>query len=202
MRFAMPDVVRELPLDRPQQAIERFAAIIGELRDAPPGAAADLEMIATDAVEMAMREGACLMAVVTPPEAAPALLTGVVLEVAAAWDAGNAETLRDSVENVGGPDVRETVIMDTNLGPAVIVQRIPGVEQARERRPLALQLQAFVPEPGTDRMLLLTLACPSADGWASHQLLFGELVASASGPAAGRVASEDEESFEHHTYQL
>lgn len=102
------------------------------------------------------------------------------------------------MENVGGPDVRETVIMDTNLGPAVIVQRIPGVEQARERRPLALQLQAFVPEPGTDRMLLLTLASPSADGWASHQLLFGELVASAAGP---RMAEIDE-SFEHDTYRL
>jgi hypothetical protein len=202
MRFAMPEVVRELPLDRPQLAIQTFASIIGELRDAPPGAAADLEMIATDAVEMAMREGACLMAIVTPPEAAPALLTGVVLQVPASWDTGNAETLRDSMENVGGPDVRETVVMDTNLGPAVIVQRIPGVEQARERRPLALQLQAFVPEPGTDRMLLLTLACPSADGWSSHQSLFGELVASASGPAAKRRVVEEDESFEHHTYQL
>jgi hypothetical protein len=192
MRFAMPDVVRELPLDRPQLAIQTFASIIGELREAP---AADLELIATDAVEMAVREGACLMAVVTPPEAAPALLTGVVVRVPASWDTGNAETLRDSMENVGGPDVRETVIMDTNLGPAVIVQRIPGIEQARERRPLALQLQAFVPESGTDRVLLLTLACPSADGWSSHQSLFGELVASA-------VRDHEDESFEHDTYQL
>jgi hypothetical protein len=105
--------------------------------------------------------------------------------------------LRDSMEDVGGPDVRETVTVDTGLGPAVVVQRIPGVEQARARLPLTLQLQAFLPEPGTGRMLLLTLACPASTGWAAHQALFGELVASASrGPLAV------EESFDQRTYRL
>ena len=169
-----------------------------------------------------MREGAFLMAVVTPPGAAPAVLTGVVIEVPPSWDTDTAESLRDAMEDVGGPDVRETVTLETGLGTAVVAQRVPGVEQARERRALTVQLQAFVPEPGTGRMLLLTLACPSTDGWPAHQEVFARLVTSAqpddaparpepepvaaAAPARpvrhrpARVA--EEESFEERTYQL
>ena len=197
MLVAMPPAVRRVPIETPQLAIQEYAAILAELRDAPAGAAADLEAVATEAVEATRAQGAFLMAVVTPPDAAPALLTGFVLEVPENWSGDVAELLRDSLENVGGPDVRETIAVDTALGPAVIVQRVPGVEQARERRPLTLQLQAFVPEPGSGRMLLLTLACAATDGWAAHQHLFAELVASASRPDV--IA---EESFEHQTYRL
>jgi hypothetical protein len=199
MRLAIPDTVRPLPLDHPDLAVQEFVAIITRLRDAPAASAADLEVIATEAVESATRAGAAMMAVVTPPDAAPAVLTGAVLEVPPSWSSDLAEMLRDTLEDRGGPDVRETVTLDTALGPAVIVQRVPGAEQARDGRPLTLQLQAFIPEPDARRMLLLTLASPAVDGWASHQLLFGELVASAS--TAARTAA-DEESFEHHTYRL
>ncbi|HEU5470104.1 MAG TPA: hypothetical protein VFV67_05575 [Actinophytocola sp.] len=196
----MPDTVRTLPLCEPARAVQEYAKIIAELRDAPDGSAADLEAVASEAVDAARAGGAFLMAVVTPPDAAPALLTGAVLEVPPSWSVDTAELLRDSLEDVGGPDVRETITLDTGLGPAVIVQRVPGAEQARERRPLALQLQAFIPEPGTGRMLLLTLACPSAAGWAAHQLLFGQLVASAN--ASRHLPPPIEDSFEHHTYRL
>jgi hypothetical protein len=199
MRLAMPDTVRRLPLEYPDLAIQEYAAIIGELRGVT-GGVADLEVIGTEAVETAMRAGAVLMAVVTPPDAAPALLTGIALDVPPSWDPDTAETLRDSMEDVGGPDVRETVLLETGLGPAVLAQRIPGVEQARSARPLALQLQAFLPEPGTGRMLLLTLACPSATGWDAHQLLFSQIVRSATTDAAEEPA--DEESFENHTWQV
>jgi hypothetical protein len=194
MRLAIPETVRWLPISEPDRAIREFAAILGELRDAPPGAAADLEAIATEAIDAAREEGAVLMAVLTPQDAAAAMLTGFVLEVPPSWSADLADLLRDSLEDVGGPDVRETITIDTGLGPAVIVQRVPGVEQARERRPLSLQLQAFVPEPGTGRMLLLTLASPDPRGWAVHQALFGELVGSAAGATP---VSSDDESFEH-----
>jgi hypothetical protein len=217
MRLAIPDTVRRIPIDNPPQAIREFAAILGELRDLP-AAAADLEPIATEAVETAVREGAFLMAVVTPPDAAPAVLTGVVIEVPPTWDPDTAESLRDAMEDVGGPDVRETVALETGLGTAIVAQRVPGVEQARERRALTVQLQAFVPEPGSGRMLLLTLACPSTHGWSVHQELFASLVVSARAddapePAAGpepesaeparrRRAAPVEESFEERTYQV
>lgn len=197
----MPDTVRRLPLEHPALAIQEYAAIVGELRGVT-GGAADLEAIATEAVDLAVREGAVLMAVVVPPDAAPAVLTGVALDVPAGWDPDTAETLRDAVEDVGGPDVRETVVVETGLGPAVLAQRVPGVEQARARRPLALQLQAFLPEPDSGRMLLLTLACPVADGWAVHQELFWRIVSSAGGPPPPTVTRADDESFENHTYQL
>lgn len=202
----MPDFVRRLPLDHPELAIQEFAQIIGQVRDLPPGAAAGLEAAATEAIEWALRERACLLAVVTPQGAAPALLSGVVLAVPSSWDPRSADRLRDSMVNVGGPDVRETLCLDTALGPVVIVQRVPGKEQIRARQPLALQLQAFVPEPGTGRMLLLSLASPAVHGWDVHQLLFGEMVASAepdeAEPGAAVESDLEQESFEHHTYRL
>jgi hypothetical protein len=195
----MPDTVWRLPLDHPGLAVQEYAALVGQLRGVTHGLA-DLEAMATEAVETALREGAVLMALVTPPDAAPAVLTGVVLDAPIGWDPDTAETLRDSMEDVGGPDVRETLVVDTALGPAVIAQRVPGVEQARERRPLALQLQGFV--PAGDRLLLLTLACPATRGWASHQLLFGRIVASARDGEPPSVIIEDDDSYENHTYRL
>lgn len=202
MRTAIPEPIRPLPLDRPEHAVRELAAILGELRDAPHGSAADLEVVAGETVDAAREQGAFLLAVVTPPDAAPAMLTGIVLEAAAPGLAESADQLRDSLEDVGGPDVRETIMMDTALGPAVLLQRVPGVEQARAGRPLTMQLQAFLPQPKTGRTILLTLATPSARGWAHHQQLFSELVTSACGPAPRSNNPSDEESFEHHTYQL
>ncbi|OLR91652.1 hypothetical protein [Actinokineospora bangkokensis] len=177
MLLSMPgDVVHTIPLAGREAAVREFAALLTGIR---PGAAADLESLATEAVETALREGAVLLAVVTPEGAGPALLTGVPVDAPPTWDADSADTLRDKVEDLAGPDVRETLLVPTALGPAVIAQRVPGPEQARARRPLTLQLQAFIPEPGTGRMLLLTLASPRLDGWAAHQLLFGQIVSSA-----------------------
>jgi len=116
--------------------------------------------------------------------------------------ADTAERLRDSLDDVGGPDVRETITLDTGLGPAVIVHRVPGVEQHREGGPLALQLQAFVPEPGTGRMLLLTLASPSPHGWPTHQLLFAHLVASAQSAPDSIPDSDCDDSYENRTYRV
>jgi hypothetical protein len=199
VRLAFPDEVRRIPVDHPEQAVRELTAILGDLREGTP---ADLEPIASEAVETATREGALLMAVVTPPDAAPAMLTGVVLAVPPTWDVDTAESLRDALEDVGGPDVRETVSLDTGIGPAVLVQRVPGVEQARERRTLTVQLQAFVPEPGSGRMLLLTLACPSAHGWSTHQELFAALVTSARPDEDEPGEQAPEESFEACTYRV
>jgi hypothetical protein len=212
VRISLPQVARRLPLDHPDLAVQEYAEIVRGLRDAP-GGAADLEALATEAMETARREGAILLAVVMPPDAAPALLTGRPVDAPAVWDADSALDLRDSLENVGGPDVRETVLVETGLGPAVVVQRIPGKEQALARRPLTLQLQAYIPEPETGRMLLLTLACPAAHGWAIHQAMFGQIVSSAAPDDAGAappvatprrapVPVAAEESFEEHTYRL
>jgi hypothetical protein len=186
----LPDTVWRLPLDDPGLAVQEYAAIADQLRGGT-GSTADLEAAATEAVDTALRAGALLFAVVAPPDAAPAILTGVPVGGADR----DAEALRDSFEDVGGPDVRETLVIDTDLGPAVVAQRVPGVEQARAGRPMALQLQAVIP---ADVQLLLTLAASSPHGWDAHQLLFCQVVRS----ARGERAPEDEESFENHTYRL
>ncbi len=195
----LPDTVWRLPLDQPDLAIQEYAGLVGQLRGLTTGRA-DLEALATEAVETAVREGAVLMAIVAPPDAAPAVLTGVVLDRPQGWDADTAAALRDSLEDVGGPDVRETLVVGTALGPAVIAQRVPGVEQVRDRRPLTLQLQAFIAQG--EQLLLLTLACPSEVGWATHQLLFGQVVTSARAERATVPAETSEESYENHTYRL
>lgn len=202
IQLSMPDTVHRLPLERPEQAVREYAQIIRELRDAPAGAA-DLEVIATEAVETALRRGAVLLAVVRPPMAAPAVLTGVPLDAPRGWDTDSPCALREAMEDMGGPDVRGTVTLDTGLGPAVIAQRLPGAEQARDRRPLTLQLQAFVLDQDAGRMLLLTLASPRPRGWDIHQALFAGVVASAAPEGARRPTPVPaEESFEHHTYRL
>jgi hypothetical protein len=179
MRIALPQEAVQVPLQRPDEAVRAFAAIMAKLRDAPDGSAGDLEAAAAEAVETAIRAGAFLMAVLAPPGCGAALLTGVMLAVPDGWDADSAEQLRESLENVGGPDVRETATMQTGIGIAVIANRVPGVEQARARKPMTLQLQALIPEPGQPRMLLLTLAAPQTLGWDRHQELFAHIVASA-----------------------
>ncbi|MCP2273983.1 hypothetical protein LV75_006515 [Actinokineospora diospyrosa] len=199
----MPAEARRVELGDPARAVREYAEIIGELRDAPEGAAADLEALAAESVEGVLRQGAFLMAVVAPAAADPALLTGVALVVPDGWDIDTADALRDSLEDVGGPDLRQTVLVESGVGPAVVAQRVPGVEQARAGEPLALQLQAFIPEPGSGRMLLLTLSAPSQRGWAEHQALFTGMVASASPTETGSTARpEPDESFEQHTYRL
>ena len=210
MILDLPDTVSRLPLDNPPLAISQYATLADHLRNGT-GTHADLESAATEAVDTALAAGALLLAVVTPPTAAPAILTAVPLTGAslalstresrsqhprvAVSSTGDPEALRDSVENVGGPDVRETLVVDTALGPAVIAQRVPGVEQARARRPLTPQLQAFIP---ADVQLLLTLAATSSHGWDAHQLLFCQVVRS----ARSEPAPADEESYENHTYRL
>ncbi|TDP97573.1 hypothetical protein [Labedaea rhizosphaerae] len=231
MRIALPAEAVQVPLQRHDEAVRTFAAIMAKLRDAPDGSSGDLEAAAAEAVETAVRGGAFLMAVLAPPGCGAALLTGVMLDVPDGWDADStdsAEQLRESLENVGGPDVRETATMRTGLGLAVIANRVPGVEQARARKPMTLQLQALIPEPGQPRMLLLTLAAPQTLGWDRHQALFAAIVASAQpdraadpatdparepaaetpveqpkpAPARRRPAPVEDETFENITYQL
>ncbi|MDQ3406255.1 MAG: hypothetical protein M3548_23150 [Actinomycetota bacterium] len=202
MRLAFPEQAHQIPIDQPERAVREYAALVAGLHPVPK-AIADVEPLATEAIEGALAEGAVLMAVMTPEDTPSALLTGVALAVPSTWDTDTAEALRDSVENVGA-DVRETIVVDTPIGPAVVAQRVPGIEQARARQPLTLQLQAFIPDPGTGRMLLLTLAAPSSTGWAAHQRLFVDLVATATASDAQPVSPsvEEDESFEHHTYRV
>ncbi|UJW31950.1 hypothetical protein L3Q67_43500 [Saccharothrix sp. AJ9571] len=176
MRLAFPAGARRIALTDADRAIRELTEVLGGLRHDPAGV---LEPMATEVVETAIEGGAFELALVAPEDADPAVLTLVAMEVPDGWDATGAEALRDAMEDVGGPDVRETRALDTELGPAVLTQRVPGVEQGRTGERLTLQLQGFLVEPGTGRMLLLTLAGPSARGWDVHQRWFTELVASA-----------------------
>lgn len=178
MRLAFPDCLNRIDITDPELATQELAGVMAELRQTP--GQVGIESMAREVVESAVDGGAFLLAMVTPPDADPALLTGVALEVPDGWDADSAEGLRDAMENVGGPDVRDSVALDAPIGPAVVAQRVPGVEQERAGEPMVVQLQGFILDPDASRMLLLTLASPSLGGWQEHQRLFTALVASAS----------------------
>lgn len=211
LRLALPDDVRRLPLDVPETAVAELAAILAEAPGRAERLAADLTPMAAEAVEHALSAGATFMAVVlTPGNTAPAVLTGVPVAAPSPHRQDPADALRDALENVGGPDVRETITLDTAVGPVAVAQRVPGPEQRRAGRPLTLQLQAFIPEPGTGAMLLLTLACTATRGWTEHQVLFAQIAGSAHTeslpprtrtpvPATGS-RRDDEDSFEDRTY--
>lgn len=190
MRLAFPDCLTRVDLSDQERAVTELAHLMAELRQTP--GQVGIEAAAREVVESAVDGGAFLLAMVIPEDADPALLTGVALEVPDGWDTDTAEGLRDAMENVGGPDVRDTVTLDAPLGPAVVAQRIPGVEQERAGEPMVLQLQGFVVDPSADRMLLLTLASPSVTGWSEHQRLFTTLLASASPDGA----EPDDEPYE------
>lgn len=159
MSVGLPGTVRPVPLDRPAAAIQAYARILRDVRD---GAASDLEAVATEAVATARREHAVLLAVVTPPGAAPGVLTGTVLTVPPAWAADPAETLRDALEDRGA---RDTVVLPTGRGPAVLAQR-------------GRRLQAFLPTPRPGSLLLLSLAAASTRGWAAHQAVLAAIAGS------------------------
>lgn len=179
---AMPEWVRPIPLGSPELAKGELVELIGRARGMSAGAAIDLEPLAEEAVDGAYRNGAFLLAMVTPPGAHPAVLTGVAIDFPIEWTHSEleAELLREVVEDSGGPDVRETMVLDTPVGKAVVVQRVPGREQLRAREQHTVQLQGMVVDPETGDMLLLTLACPSVHGWDKHQQLFLTLMASVS----------------------
>lgn len=190
MRLAFPDSVKRVDLSDQERAVTELAHVMAGLRETP--GQVGIEAAAREVVESAVDGGAFLLAMVTPDDADPALLTGVALEVPDGWDPDSAEGLRDAMENVGGPDVRDSVTLDSPLGPAVVAQRVPGVEQERAGEPMVLQLQGFVVDPSAERMLLLTLASPSATGWSEHQRLFAALLASASPDGPGPEDVDDE----------
>lgn len=206
VQLMMPECVREVPLGDPAAAIVELGRIVAELRGDADGLPDLATQLATESVENAVATGARLLAMVTPDNAAPAVLTGVPIAAPPWGREDSTEKLQDSLEDVGGPDVRETLALDTAVGQVVIAERRPGREQARDGKQLTLQLQAFIPEPGTRGMLLLTLACPSAHGWAEHEAMFTRIAASAHVPGAQETRRPaaprpvDEESFEHRTY--
>src|SRR5687768_5524979 len=107
MQLLLLVIARRVPLEGSAAAVQEYAAIFRDLR-VGVGRAGDLEALATEAIDTAHGSGAVLLAIVTPPDAAPALLTGIPLAVPPSWDIESADGLRDSLENVGGPDVRET----------------------------------------------------------------------------------------------
>lgn len=178
MRIAFPDSLNRIDISDPERATAELAGVMARLRQTP--GQVGIESMAREVVESAVDGGAFLLGMLTPDGADPALLTGVAVEVPDGWDTGSAERLRDAMENVGGPDVRDSVTLEAPIGPAVVAQRVPGAEQERAGDPMVLQLQGFIVDPQAHRMLLLTLAAPSVGGWEAHQRLFTSMVASAS----------------------
>jgi hypothetical protein len=159
MVITFPADALPIALADPDRAAARIASVIVGLK--PDAYRADAETQARQIVDEATRTDAFLLAIVAPPGADPAVLTGMPVAAPPAWTQQVADRLRWSLADVAG----DAATVHTAVGPAVLVER-------------PRQLQAFLPDDDT-AMLLLTLSTVSARGWAAQRELFVGMVASA-----------------------
>jgi hypothetical protein len=182
MLITFPSDVTPIALSHPDAAAAQlsrvFAGYAGGRSYLP-----DLEAQARQVVDDAIKAAAFLLAMTAPMGADPAVLTGITVDGPPTWDVQAADELRWSLADRGGPDVRDAVTVQTDLGPVVVIERMPGVEQVRTARRTGarpyLQLQAFLPEADSPHLLLLTLSTISAKGWDMQRLRFVEMIMAA-----------------------
>jgi hypothetical protein len=162
------------------EATERAlaAAIIqvrGREAEHDPGVA----LAARDAAELAHANGAGLVAVVTHPDADPAILVGMVVTADVPLGPDAAAELRHYLSDGGGPDIREVTESRTERGyPVVIAERILVEGPSRDAPSAGCQLQAVVIDPLGRRMAVFTLHSTTGRGWLELAGVLGQLVSS------------------------
>jgi hypothetical protein len=196
--LTFPDCVHRVPLAAPDRAADELVRLMARQRNLPGGAEIELRQLAIQTVDSALELGAVLLAMVTPDGADAALLTGVAVDLPLSWNLDRLDLLGYAIANLaGGPPVRDTLELDTALGPALLAQRSPSAGQVRTGEYRTVVLQGFVVDPVSERMLLLTLAGPSMHGWEIHQRLFAGIITSAA-PAV----TTDTDDFTPETFRV
>jgi hypothetical protein len=158
MMLTLPANAVLVDLSRPDHAVSELATSLDRIRNRP-GLAAECEVLAREMVDEVIRGGGYLLAVL----ADGAVLTGASAPGTPDWDAAHANALRWWLDDMG----HETVTMDTRLGPVVVAAR---------RTAETSQLQAFLVEPGTTDLLVVTLTARSPHDWHTHRAAFLDMI--------------------------
>ncbi|WP_367137647.1 hypothetical protein [Saccharothrix sp. HUAS TT1] len=150
-----------MALGTPERTAAELLAVLRRLKGThDPG----LEVSATQAAELAHRQGAGLLAVVEHRDADPALLVAGVVAVDRPTDPG------EPAFHLDGPAIREVTRGETATGyPVVIVERIPVSGPGA-------QLQVVVTDPDHPRIAVFTLHSPSGRGWLEVAGIAGRFV--------------------------
>lgn len=137
-----------------------------------------IALAARDAAELAHANRAGLVAVVTHPNADPAILVGMVVTADVPLGPDAAAELRHYLAD-GGPDIREVTESRTERGyPVVIAERILVDGPSRDAPLAGCQLQAVVIDPPGRRMAVFTLHSSTGRGWLELAGVLGQLVSS------------------------
>jgi hypothetical protein len=154
MRLTLPTGATVIDPTRPDQAVPRLAAALDRARN-QPSLAAEAELLASQMIEETSRAGGYLLAVL--PDGA--ILTGANAPGTTDWTREHANALRWHLDDTG----HETVTVDLPLGPVVVAERVAGDTP---------QLQAFLAEPGSADLVVITLTAWSRTAWPSHRTTF------------------------------
>ncbi|MEU4806069.1 hypothetical protein [Actinosynnema sp. NPDC023587] len=149
-----------MALGSPDRTAAELLAVLRRIKGThDPG----LEVSATQAAEMAHRQGSGLLAVVEHPDADPALLLACVVPVDRPVDPALGVRL-------DGPAIRDVTKGVTATGyPVVIVERVPVTGTGA-------QLQVVVTDPVHPRVAVFTLHSTTGRGWLDVAGLAGRFV--------------------------
>jgi hypothetical protein len=162
------------------EATERaLAAAIVDVRGPEAEHDPGITLAARDAAELAHANSAGLVAVVTHPNADPAILVGMVVAADAPLGQDAAAELRHYLAGDAGPDIREVTESRTERGyPVVIAERILVEGPAHGAPSAGCQLQVVVIDVAGKRMAVFTLHSTTGRGWLELAGVLGQLVSS------------------------
>jgi hypothetical protein len=165
MHVVVPDTVVPIPLRSPAQAAmllrEQLVSCRGGDSQHDPG----IDLSVDDVLELVSEHDACLLAVIRPRDADPALLFGQRLVLHAAGTAAVVADLAQDVEDTQ-PGVAQTVRTEGPDGrPVLLVERVPTQEQLRQADRPTWQLQAVVFDPAAPRAAVFQLVSTTGRSW-------------------------------------
>ncbi|GLZ38327.1 hypothetical protein [Actinokineospora sp. NBRC 105648] len=177
MKLAAVDGVTPVSLRSPEDTARELVALMVAARGPESAHDPGLGHAARDAAELAHRDGAGLVALLTHPDADPAVLVAAVVVTDTA--PASAAELRGHLAE-SGPDIQDVTESRTERGhPVVIAERITTADPGQVP---GCRLQAVVIDPDGRRLAVFTLHSPTGRGWLELAGILGRLVASVAFP--------------------
>lgn len=179
MRLAAVQGITPVSMRSAEETERALADAIIEVRGREAAHDPGIALAARDAAELAHANGAGLVAVMTHPNADPAILVGMVVTADVPLGQDAAAELRHYLAGGNGPDIREVTESRTERDYAVVIAERLVVEGPARGTPSAgCQLQVVVIDPPGRRLAVFTLHSSTGRGWLELAGVLGQLVSS------------------------